>query len=121
MLTGGEGKEGEKHEGDESNLWTCSVWVGMAGKGIPHGEQRAAVTASCGGGALEALGGSERAGSFTAARGCDFRGRLGLRRTGGGGSAVLQGRRPWQTAASSIPVSWRPERRSGSFSGMRRS
>ena len=49
MLTGGEGKEGEKHEGDESNLWTCSVWVGMAGKGIPHGEQQAATTASRGG------------------------------------------------------------------------
>ena len=46
----GRGEEGEKHEGDEGNLWTCSVWVGMAGKGIPHGEQRAAVTASHGGG-----------------------------------------------------------------------
>ena len=45
MLTGGDGKEGENHEGDESNLWTCSVWVGMAGKGIPHGEQHAAATA----------------------------------------------------------------------------
>ena len=73
----GRGEEGEKHEGDKGNLWTCSVWVGMAGKGIPHGEQHAAATVSRGGGASEALGGGKRAGSFTAARGCDFRGRLG--------------------------------------------
>ena len=121
MLTGGDGKEGEKHEGDESNLWTCSMWVGMAGKGIPHGEQRAAPTASRGSVLRRPWAVASGPGSFTAARGCDFRGRLGLRRTGGGGSAVLQGRRPWQTAASSISVSWRPEPRSGSFSGMRRS
>ena len=58
------GEEGKKHEGDEGNLWTCSVWVGMAGKGIPLGEQRVTATASCGGGAPEALGGSERAGEL---------------------------------------------------------
>ena len=37
-LTGGVGEVGEKLEGDECNLWTCSVWVGMTGKGIPNGE-----------------------------------------------------------------------------------
>ena len=121
MLTGGEGKEGEKHEGDESNLWTCSVWVGMAGKGIPHGEQHAAATASRGGGAPEALGGGERAGQLYCGKRMRFPGSFGVEEDPRWGSAVLQGRRPWQTAASSIPVSWRPERRSGSFSGMRRS
>ena len=58
------GEVGEKLESDEGNLWTCSVWVGMAGKGIPHGEQHRAATASRGGGALEALGGGKRAGEL---------------------------------------------------------
>jgi len=78
MLTGGEGKEGEKHEGDESNLWTCSVWVGMAGKGIPHGEQRAAATASHGGGAPEALDGGERAGELHCGKRMRFLGSFGV-------------------------------------------
>ena len=78
MLTGGEGKEGEKHEGDESNLWTCSVWVGMAGKGIPHGEQHAAATTSRGDGAPEALGGGERAGELHCGKRIRFPGSCGV-------------------------------------------
>ena len=74
----GRGEEGEKHEGDEGNLWTCSVWVGMAGKGIPHGEQRAAATASRGGGAPEALGGGERAGELNYGKRMRFPGSFGV-------------------------------------------
>ena len=121
MVAAGRGEEGEKHEGDEGNLWTCSVWVGMAGKGIPHGEQHTAATASRGGGAPEALGGGERAGELHCGKRMRFPGSFGVEEDRRWGSAVLQGRRSRRAAASSIPVSWWPEQRSGSFTGMRRS
>ena len=72
------GEVGEKLEGDEGNMWTCSVWVGMAGKGIPHGEQRAAATASRGGGTSEALGGGERAGELHCGKRMRFPGSFGV-------------------------------------------
>ena len=72
------GKVGEKLEDDEGNLWTCSVWVGMAGKGIPHGEQRAAATASLGSSAPEALGGGERAGKLHCGKRMRFPGSFGV-------------------------------------------
>ena len=74
----GRGEEWEKDEGDEGNPWTCSVWVGMAGKGIPHGEQHTAATASHGDGAPEALGGGERAGELHCGKRMRFPGSFGV-------------------------------------------
>ena len=50
----------------------------MAGKGIPYGEQRAAATASRGGGAPEALGGGERAGELHFGKRMRFPGSFGV-------------------------------------------
>ena len=64
LFTGGERKEGEKHEGLEGYPWMVLVGVGTAGKGLAGGTVEGVAAVSGGGGTPTALGGGGRVGKL---------------------------------------------------------